>query len=55
MAIFNPSAQKKDAGPFASDAAQAPRRDDRPVAADFTPTSSPRSSSASRLPPPRSP
>lgn len=40
MAIFNPSAQKKDASPFASET-QAPRRDDRPAAADFTPTSAP--------------
>src|SRR5690606_9056254 len=31
----------KDAGPFASDAAQSPRRDERPAAADFTPTSAP--------------
>jgi len=41
MAIFNPSAPKKDAGPFASDSNQAPRRDERPAVADFNPTSGP--------------
>ena len=42
MAIFNPSSQqKKDAGPFASEPAQAPRRDERTAVADFNPASSP--------------
>ena len=42
MAIFNPSSQqKKDAGPFASEPAQAPRRDERPAVADFSPASGP--------------
>lgn len=43
MAIFNPSSspQKKDAAPFASEPAQAPRRDERPATADFNPTSAP--------------
>ena len=42
MAIFNPSSQqKKDAGPFASEPAQAPRRDERPAVADFNPASGP--------------
>jgi len=41
MAIFNPSSQaKKDAPSFASDPA-APKRDERPAAADFNPTSTP--------------
>lgn len=42
MAIFNPSSQqKKDAGPFASEPAQAPRRDERTAVADFNPASGP--------------
>ena len=42
MAIFNPSSQqKKDAGPFASEPAQAPRRDERAAVADFSPASGP--------------
>ena len=42
MAIFNPSSQqKKDAGPFASEPTQAPRRDERTAVADFNPASGP--------------
>lgn len=42
MAIFNPSSQqKKDAGPFASEPTQAPRRDERAAVADFNPASGP--------------